>query len=374
MALACLTASQDHYMQANVRPSDSAIHSNTAESPVVMSDGEIKQLRELLDHSLHQSGKLVPGGYHSSTFPASLLLCSTRCLLSHTKNQCSVAKLVGPKLNALFVKALALHVLQPSSSMVDSESAEYACFSLYLQSSYGFGEFQFLPPTFCTSNTGEQGNMKNLSRRVLSAYLASPSVCSAGQHAARQLLLRMKFLNSEDKVACNRHVSSSCEWEESIIAKIKAIPIDSLLHGESPRSDISHRPIIRVQDSSKISGPNKSNSKTSFSSVLLAVQQISYGNIEDCQLQDIDEIRIANQIALCADGQGREFYGYSWAWKASNDIRRQSTKVDLERPMIQQGKDAKKVEQLRPPSHRSQYAATFLRIACGICAPDTTAS
>ena len=102
-----------------------------------MTETEIDLFVELLANTMQQRGKDGSGGYSAATFSFKYVLFALRCLLTHSLNQTRMADVAGRKLNTLLMKVLAQHSIQRSSA-VDAKSAEHACFTLYLQSNYGF--------------------------------------------------------------------------------------------------------------------------------------------------------------------------------------------------------------------------------------------
>jgi hypothetical protein len=137
MALAYLVGSEGHFGQAIIKSSSSTLHGNPREVVLVMTESEVETLIELLANSLHERGKDGPGGYSEASSNVKYVLFALRCLLVHTLNQSLMVMVAGRILNSLLVKVLALHSSRMDSN-VDVEAAEYACFSLYLLSNYGF--------------------------------------------------------------------------------------------------------------------------------------------------------------------------------------------------------------------------------------------
>jgi hypothetical protein len=200
MAISFLISSQDSLGQSYLLPLGSTINASLMDSPLVMSEHDIDLLLEVLDNTLHLRGKEGPGGYSPATFSLKYVLFALRCFLTHTTNQRSIAKQVGNHMNTLLIKALAYHTLDPTMDMMDSESAEYACFSLYVQSNYGFESLPFLPFSLKSSLSDEIEYVEDVSARILSLYQSLPSTRVAGRHAATQLLLRLRYLKFEDQL------------------------------------------------------------------------------------------------------------------------------------------------------------------------------
>ena len=137
MALSYLVGSYGNFGQAKINSATSTVHANPRDSVLVMTESEAEILVELLANSIHQRGKEGAGGYSIATFSAKYVLFAIRCLLTHTLNQNRMIKVAGRILNSLLLKSLALHSTRQDSTL-DAESAEYACFSLYVLSNYGF--------------------------------------------------------------------------------------------------------------------------------------------------------------------------------------------------------------------------------------------
>jgi hypothetical protein len=166
-------------------------------------------LTELLSNCLHSRPKDgSAGGYSSSTFSLKGSLYSIRSILMERKNRFVFASTNGGRLNALLLKTLAQYSFgdkdEVITTVLDAEAAEYAVFSLYLMSSYGFHEavsrtstdqFLFLPAQFGdASDAKHRIDSRKVLIRVLSRYMNMDNTSSAGRHAALQLLLRSKCL------------------------------------------------------------------------------------------------------------------------------------------------------------------------------------
>ena len=219
MGLAFLVGSEGHFGQPKLSSTASKLYSNPDDSVLLLSEGEIRGLVELLANTMHDRSKDGAGGYSAATFGVKYVLFAWRCLLTHPSNQIRVAKVAGVHLNSLLLKALARHAISRSNSM-DVEAAEYAAFALYLQSSYSFKVCYYYVSTSADLNHGclltnllarppgfiiEQDaflpamyaspDERNcLSAKVFTAYLRLSTITSAGRHAAEQVLLRLPYL------------------------------------------------------------------------------------------------------------------------------------------------------------------------------------
>jgi hypothetical protein len=221
MALSFLIGSQGHFGQTKLRSSASTVKGNRADSSLVMSDSDVELLVELFTNAMNHRGKDGKGGgnYLSGTFDLKCVILSLRCLLTHTSNQERIAKLLGLELNSLLINALARHALEPSSSPIDSESSGHVAFSLYLLSNHGFEGLSFLPQMYDKQQQQQQhrhrhhryrhpsnvalieGEDHGLAAHILVSYLRLSSIPPEGRHAARQLLLRLEYLNFENRTA-----------------------------------------------------------------------------------------------------------------------------------------------------------------------------
>ena len=110
---------------------------NHNDSVLLLSEDEAILLLELLADTLHNRGKDGPGGYSAATFNVKWVVFAIRCLLTHSTNQARLIHSTGIRLHALLMKVLAEHSVKQNPA-VDAEAAEYAAFSLYIQSTYGF--------------------------------------------------------------------------------------------------------------------------------------------------------------------------------------------------------------------------------------------
>lgn len=137
MALSYLVGSCGHFGQSKIKSTSSTVKANPSDSVLVMTESEAERFVELLADSLHHRGKEGAGGYSATTLSVKSVLFALRCLMVHTVNQKLMVQVAGRILNSLLAKALALHSTHPASGL-DEEAAEYACFSLYLLSNYGF--------------------------------------------------------------------------------------------------------------------------------------------------------------------------------------------------------------------------------------------
>ncbi len=204
-----MIGSQGHFGQAKLRSSASTVQANRIDSCLVMSESNVELLVELLANTLNHRGKEGNGGgnYLSGTFDLKCVIFSLRCLLTHTINQENVARLVGLQLNCLLINALARFALEPSTSPIESESSGHVVFSLYLLSNHCFEHLPFLPRMYgipiqqnIQSSTKEEED-HGLAANILVSYLRLFKIPPEGRHAAQQLLLRLKYLNFQNKTA-----------------------------------------------------------------------------------------------------------------------------------------------------------------------------
>jgi hypothetical protein len=307
MTLSYLFGSEGHFGQGGsdklkYRPDD-----------MIVKGSEATLLVEMLSNVLHGRGKVGPGGYNSTTFNAKKALFAIRCLLTNRTNVKTFFVACGVKLNVLLLKAIAFHSIQRMTS-IDVEAAEDACFSLYLLSIYGFMA-HFLPPL-------EEGYPFE---KILTAYSQREDCSHAGKHAATQLLLRHPYLKCSGNIKDDEphHIDESdLIFDSSLLDVIDEMSLSSNLVGEEPLDDIFGRPLTR----SKLQHDKNEKKRTpwenpdgeiyvSFNSALDAVKELSYGSKIFSNNGDIDDIKIANDIAKCAIGEKTKAYGFRWEWQ-----------------------------------------------------------
>lgn len=374
MALAYLVGSYGNFGQEKMSSTTSTVYANPKDSVLVMSETEAEGLVELLANSLHQRGKDGAGGYSVSTFDTKTVLFALRCLLVHTLNQSCMLKVAGRLLNSLLLKALALHSTRVNSHL-DAVAAEYACFSLYLLSNYGFKD-PFLP-----SWSNDEKEKDILPAKVLSSYLhMTDSITPIGRHAAEQLLLRLKYMTFEGQV--EEVVSegglvklSDVKLEEDILSKIIPIYLGIRVHGAKPRDDIFDRPVLRrrkPKDGNEVGPWDNLASVTVFSSALQAVQQLSFGSRRVRHVGLIDDVLIANNIAKSANGERTESYNFMWSWKDKAGL----IQLNMKRQRSLENRIGTIPSSLTASSSNmeNRYQNPILsRLACGLaCGNDTT--
>lgn len=137
MALAYLLGSEGHFGQAKSETGRMVYYPGSNSDFLTTNESELEHLVELFSNTLERRAKDGPGGYSATAFNFKSVLFAIRCLLSHPTNQAIFAATQMEEFNGLFLKVLGLHALQ-QAKMVDTEAAEYACFSMYLLSHYGF--------------------------------------------------------------------------------------------------------------------------------------------------------------------------------------------------------------------------------------------
>ena len=237
MILAYLYGSNGHFGQKKTQTNGKNGEYKDYSSELLIKGSEAVLLVELLANALHCRGKAGPGGYNATTFNPKKVLFAIRCLLTNKLNVKTLFVTCGVKLNALLFKALALHTIQDIAT-IDLDAAEDACFSLYLLSNHGFMS-PFLPPPqdgfpFC---------------QVLHRYVHKENCSLAGTHAARQLMLRMTYLNFEGSLFDDDEPrtieTSDLELEDALLYAAEAIEIKMKQNGAKPLDDIFGRPLTR---------------------------------------------------------------------------------------------------------------------------------
>ena len=280
---------------------------------LLIKGSEAPLLVELLANTLHSRGKRGPGGYNGSTFNAKKTLYALRCLLTVPLNVKTFFVTCGVKLNALLLKALALHSIEHDPN-IDLEAAEDACFSLYLLSDHGF-MISFLP---CVQDGYPFENIVN-------CYFKQRTCTSAGKHAAMQLLMRRPYLQMDGSIDNTSDEPKNVEESDlslgdTLYHAAMEIPVTERTTGVKPLDDIFGRPLLRRKPATK----NSPSEETEFNSALDAVKDLSFGsgrNHESNVAGVIDDIEIANNVALCANGQTEEIYGFRWTWQDTIALR-----------------------------------------------------
>lgn len=178
--------------------------------------------------------------------------------------------------------------------------------------------------------------------KVLFAYKGSGRLGQAAEHAARQLLLRLPYLkfngdimDSPDPLGISRQ---DFELDNDLqVAISKVAVVGEVYHGAEPMLEIFDRPIyglwiplkkipsvIGGEGSCNSVHQQKSASGKIYDNALEAVQDISLGSHKyRHENSKIDDIRIANDIVLCADAitfENTESYDHAWRWLDSYDI------------------------------------------------------
>jgi hypothetical protein len=370
MALAYIVGSEGNFGQPRSK-TGAAMHVNPNDSGIILSDNEVFLLVELLANTLSQRSKDGPGGYSAATFNVKWVLFAVYCFLTQTLNQERFLNFGGAKLNSLLLKALALHAVKNVSS-IDAEAAEYASFSLYLQSNYGFTT-NFLPAVF--GNKGHVAGNGNLAAKVLTSYVHMQNITAAGRHAADQLLLRLRYLKMSGSLRDLVHTrvpsTDDLSFGEELTQATDAIIVEKRSHGAKPRIDIFDRPVLRSRAPKKgnNSAPWDSRSSVSiYPSALLAVQHLSFGSTKVRHMDAIDDIAIANNIANSANGEKTESYNYWWSWQdAAGGIQK-----NLERQRSMESSSLFSANIGRTSATVSE-PMTIFGFQCGsLCAADTT--
>jgi hypothetical protein len=142
------------------------------------------------------------------------------------------------------MKALAEHSIK-HSTVVDAEAAEYAAFSLYLQSNYGFVS-RFLPAVY--GNDDKIKGTGSLAAKVLTSYIHMESITPAGRHAADQLLLRLRYMQFKGSVAelvTGPMTAGDYSFDDELLKSAENIVVEKRSHGARPSDGIFDRPILR---------------------------------------------------------------------------------------------------------------------------------
>jgi hypothetical protein len=236
MALSYLIGSEGHFGQPNSHLW-SCVANVDRDRILVVLGSEAPTLLELFANSLHSRGKKGPGGYNAATFHLKQVLLALRCLLTNSVNIKTFYAVCGTKLNALLLKVIALFAFKESNT-IDSEVAEYAIFSFYLMSNFGFNK-PFLPN--CYSH--------DLAAKILLCYSTKCSTSTLAKHTAEQLLLRLSHLcfdsSLQDDIQHGYEKTSDYELSHDILDETDKIVDIQLEIGQSPMDEIFNRPVVR---------------------------------------------------------------------------------------------------------------------------------
>jgi hypothetical protein len=372
MAVAYLVGSEGHFGQPRGK-NGLAVYSSPNDSVILLSENEVFLMVELLANTLSQRAKEGPGGYSAATFNVKWVLFAISCLLTHSLNQVRFINSGGSRLNALLIKALALHSIKNTPS-IDADAAQYAAFSLYIQSNYGFST-TFLPAIF--GNHDNIAGKGSLAAKVLTSYIHMESITPAGRHAADQLLLRLRYLKmsgslSELASPGGIHATSPVEYgfDAELLEAADAIIVEKRTHGARPRDDIFDRPILRSRAPKKGNDGAPWDNRSSVSvypCALLAVQHLSFGSTKVRHMDAVDDVLIANNIANSANGEKTESYNYWWSWQdAADEIQKNLERQrSMESSSIFSGN--------RKNSQDAGGPMSIFGFQCGtLCAEDTT--
>jgi hypothetical protein len=365
----------------------SSASSNNIDSSILLSESDVDVLLEVLSNTLNCRGKAGPAGYSVVAFSVKSVVFALRCMLTHVQNQKVLAALIGPQLNTLLIKALALHCFGENETNMDTETAEHVAFSLYLLSSHAFRALPFLPCSF-VGLQGDQGSCQNDKKlrtsgakagesaaKIFFSYLCLEDISAAGRHAAEQLLLRMPFLSvgGEMKSITGRTrflQPQDLAFHLMILTRLEEVQVGKLKYGATPSSDILYRQIAcsplpqkKAYNGAEVSFFAQDGSVTVFANAILAAQHISFGSVIAQQANSIDEIRIANTLAESANRRSSA-YGYLWYWEEYkfNNNTPESDSMDT----------TSRQHHPHDRCGRSAFVEAFSIIGLQLCAVDTT--
>ena len=243
MALSYIVGSSGHFGQPRGKNA-TATYNHPDDSALLVSDDDACLIVDMLGNALQNRAKEGHGGYSAATFHVKWVLFSIRCLLTQASNQAVFVSACGARLNTLLMRALAEHSIK-HSTVLDAEAAEYAAFSLYLQSNYGFMT-RFLPAVY--GNDDKIKGTGSLAAKVLTSYIHMETITPAGRHAADQLLLRlryMQFKGSVAELATNPMTEGDYIFDEELLKSAENIIVEKRSHGARPKDGIFDRPILR---------------------------------------------------------------------------------------------------------------------------------
>jgi hypothetical protein len=249
MTLSFLVGLSGHFGQSR-GINTSANYTHPEDSVLLMPFDHCTMIVEMLANAIQNRGKEGPGGYSAVTFPVKLILSSIRCLLTHATNQSRFVEQCGVRLNTLLMKVIAEHSIE-ASTVIDNEAAEYAIFSLYLQSNYGFKTI-FLPAVY--GNEDKVSGSGSLAAKIFQAYLDMKNITPPGRHAVEQLLLRLRYLQFKGSAAELATTLTSTDdylLSQDLLHRSSQIELRKFAHGARPIDGIFDRPILRSRPPKK---------------------------------------------------------------------------------------------------------------------------
>lgn len=129
-------------------------------------------------------------------------------------------------------------------------------------------------------------------------------------HAARQVLLRIKYLIVSEEPTDH---DDYC-FDDTLISIAKQFGIEEKIHsGAQPRADIFDRPVVRF------GSDTRRWNCTTFRSAIHAVSELSFGSTLVRHIEPIDDIQMANNIASSACAKRGQSYGHTWTWEDTKD-------------------------------------------------------
>ena len=158
-----------------------------------------------------------------------------------------------------------------------------------------------LQSLFLSNQLGRNYHAKSLVAKVLCCF-KDMDVSPLAQHAANQLLMRLKYLVFDDESSIRNSIDYGLDVR--FIQTCRNIHTGKIQSGAKPRADILERRV-------------RCGNIDIYASVLHAVvQNFSFESkqVSHAGVDTKDDILLANNIAACADGNVRDLKGLAWSW------------------------------------------------------------
>ena len=171
--------------------------------------------------------------------------------------------------------------------------------------------------------------------KILTAYLQRPDVTKPGQHAAEQVLKRIRYLffqgtsaNLEKQISMSE--ASDFDLDGSLVELVDMMMVKEIVvPGVTPDANIFDRPLLRrgalrVGSETETLAWDNDDVVDLFETALQAAQDLSFGSSKVGHLDGIDDVLIANNIVHSAMGEKTESYNFMWSWEdKAQEIQRQ---------------------------------------------------
>lgn len=153
--------------------------------------------------------------------------------------------------------------------------------------------------------------MRSLVAKVLVKLKELVIATPATQHAASQLLLRIKYLICIDTdAAATMATAADLGWDGPLVAAVRQVVLPHKVRsGAAPRADLFNRAVVRwrrqrrpgsttTTTTQKGSQGTWTEETTTYPSALHAVQELTFGSTKVRLVDPIDEVEIGTRCIL----------------------------------------------------------------------------